>query len=367
MASLIPPHEASPVSSRGAALMALHEALLAVDRLETHHFRSPAASLSSGSLLIGVAEQPTWEALVVSLQRLVDRTRPCGGDDAVGLPTEDGRAALLGWVAAPASTNSTTTTTTTAAAAPYLSACETDSVAACTRLFRFLARLAALAPDGTATQSCSPAAMPDAAPPAGATTVTKHTSKSQQLAADIIESVLVYGSAVASNLSSAIADDRLPLQWRRRQPSRQRVDGDVGGPAQDAVSLPQAMWVCVVSTARLYHREKQLLHLLLSALANVVTWPSLSVDADTCTALYQLVMLHYTSSAIVGAWVAMLCNLVAAHPAASVPTLLQLGVVADVQRLALATSPADSAAAERTVQHALQLLSNIAVFAFRYP
>lgn len=98
-------------------------------------------------------------------------------------------------------------------------------------------------------------------------------------------------------------------------------------------------------------------------LLNVVVWVSLEVHANTRWLLYHLIMPYGTSPmvVVVGTWVTMLLHLAAVHVAACTPSLLGLGVAADVQRLALGTLPAEITTAERLMVRAVQLLSNICV------
>ena len=349
-------------------LVSLHMALEAVQHLEgcvcsppspdnAPHASRSAAALFSSPLLAGEYERD-WEVLTKELCLLVDYTHPDHKQqtpvtmDAV-VDEGDGRVVLLRWNA---------------------SSGQQQGQQHCgdvTRLFVFLHRLA------EALWRATFAPLPGVAASSRASTVDTCVSavkplaktKAQLKTEDLLEPVLIYGCAVASNLASYAAE-------RKRSSLHASWHGDVGGStaapsrekndaAQSTMELYNAVWLFVIAVVRLYRLEKRLLHLLLSVLSNVVSWHTLTIDAESCKLLYQLIAPFYTSSAMVNAWVTMLCNLTAVHGAVAVPTLLRLGVVADVERLSLAVPPSESATTERLVVRAVQLLSNVAMFVFQ--
>lgn len=301
--------EAPPAPAASPTLQTLQEVAQAMELLEAHYPPLVHSPPSRGPLQIRTRDQPIWEGLIAPLRRLVDLTHP-------DLAT-------------------TTAADTSAAGTDALPSALVSAHPSTLHLFHFLCRVATVAElsaeEGDAT---------------GAHHAAVHRTKAELLADDTLEAVLLYGCAIASNVAATSVDGVAKLSRRE---------------------LEQSMWDAVLAVARLYAGEKRVLHFLLSVLSNLATRPSLEVSTEACGLLYRLVVPFYTSEAVVGVWMAMLCNLVAVHDAATVPTLLGLGLVADVQRLALATSPTESATSERLVLHAVQLLSNVSVFVFQEP
>ncbi|KPI88574.1 hypothetical protein ABL78_2307 [Leptomonas seymouri] len=379
------------------ALVSLHAALDAVGHLEEcfHSLKAGDASTAqppsapptflSASLFSAKEYEHDWEVLTAQLRLLVDETHPNREQPtskAVDVDTEttkcsnafrDGRAVLLEWNATRCSSP-----VTSASSAPLPQQYHSGDL---TRLFSFLQHLAESFLTTHQFFSSNPTV---AAPSLSGSATGSNTAisaavlpadrKAQLLAEDIAEPVFIYGCAVASNLASLASGGKR----EKRQPNCENSGGvDTAGavlgrtPTSDEeqearnVVLGSTVWAFVVAVTRLCRAEKRMLHLLLSVLSNVMRWPALRIDSDTCAFLYQLILPFYTSHLMVDAWVTLLCNLTAAHGAATVPTLLRLGVVADVERLCLAVPPSESATTERLVTHSVQLLSNIAMCVFK--
>jgi hypothetical protein len=363
-------------------LVSLRVVLNAVESLERYLHPSSSSSTAkqgeaasavalSSSPLIASERERDWDALTKQLRVLVDQTHPdseratSGPQDDVMREkgsSRDGRAVMLAWNASGASLST-----------------DAPSGGDVTRVFSFLQRLAVFVREATVTSSSvDPTTSShsfNGSVVGNAASAVKESAKTkaQMQLEDIVEPAFLYGCAVASNLASAVAGGR-----RSRRHQRRSTEGAADGtpttmaPTVSAVEeeakhalLGNTLWGFVVTVTQLYRAEKRLTHLLLSVLSNVVGWPELKIDSETCAFLYQLITPFYSSYAMVAAWVTMLCNLTAVHGAASVPTLLRLGVVADVERLSLAVPPSESPTTERLVVHSVQLLSNIAMHVFK--